>query len=475
MKKFCWLMFSFVLIQTALASAHNDVLKRAVVKITTYLPIVVEFRSSPGTYNGTGFIADLERNLIVTNRHVAPIDSGDIRVEFYNGLQTKAELVYTDAILDISVLKFVTDESTPKNLTSLKIADRDNFNIRKGMQVLLAGHDEGHSFSVLDGVVINDSTTDSLSNGLSFQTKIRSEGGSSGSPVLNKDHEVIGLHYAGTKSTSFEISHKHIVDVLTKVRGSIPKSFYGGFEIKTLNLNEALRTFPGLKAKILSHLSVKDLSEVNERLDLIAISSISNYSSLKGKANEGDIILEVNNVKIKDIYTLFNLLSQNEKISLKTLSGGGVKTYDHVQMIETHTKSIPFVSFSGAIFKEIDVVDAENFNVKDFENRVLCTFASHNSPFFSVASRVSDYGQFGFVIKKIGDIEIKSLEHFFETVKKLNNNQVVRVILEDLNNNSVVSNTEIYINTLLFNTSFQKPSPSNKKIAKSKSKNGPEA
>ena len=57
-----------------------------------------------GTFNGAGFLFDLEKGWFLTNAHVSGRGTGDIEISFKGQDFNDAELVYVDPELDFSVL-----------------------------------------------------------------------------------------------------------------------------------------------------------------------------------------------------------------------------------------------------------------------------------------------------------------------------------------------------------------------------------
>lgn len=144
---------------------------KKVVTVTTDISAGTGFAVSDGTY-------------ILTNNHV--IDgSAAIQVQTYSNEVYTAQVVGTDALADIAVLKI------SGNLDSFELADSDSISI--GQKVIAIGNPLGLSFTVTEGIV---SALDREGpNGLSayIQTDVTLNPGNSGGPLVDKDGNVIGM------------------------------------------------------------------------------------------------------------------------------------------------------------------------------------------------------------------------------------------------------------------------------------------
>lgn len=157
---------------------------------------------SPSTYmaeaSGSGFIYSSE-GYIITNHHVIE-DSKSITVVLHDGTKHNAELIGSDSLSDIAVLKISPDEST--TLIPIEIGDSDNVVV--GEQVVAIGCPAGVKFigTVTDGIVsaINRDVelTDDYGRATKIMTLIQTNAtinhGNSGGPLINTKGQVIGIN-----------------------------------------------------------------------------------------------------------------------------------------------------------------------------------------------------------------------------------------------------------------------------------------
>ena len=171
------------------------------------------------TIYGTGFMIDAN-GYIATNHHVID-DAKNISLTNNYGqseVKYRAEVVISDSINDLAILR-ITDEmipceSTPYGLTSRKA--------RLGEEIYYMGYPK--PFLLNSGIKTSTGTI-TADNGYyasQYMVSIDIDGGSSGSPVFDKEGNVIGVISGGyTKSTTiitanFAIKSQYLIDLINK-------------------------------------------------------------------------------------------------------------------------------------------------------------------------------------------------------------------------------------------------------------------
>ncbi len=167
----------------------------------------------PYKTGGTGFIIDV-KGYLVTNSHVIA-GARNIAVQNSKG-EYVARVVYNDIQKDIAILK-IEDESF-KPFTSVPYAiSKSSGNLAE--PVFTLGYPRNDV--VVYGQGYLSAKTGYDGDTLSCQIEIAANRGNSGSPILNKNGEVIGIlngRQTNTEGFVFAIQGKHIYKVLGELK-----------------------------------------------------------------------------------------------------------------------------------------------------------------------------------------------------------------------------------------------------------------
>ncbi len=139
---------------------------------------------------GSGFVID-PRGYILTNNHVVE-GAFNIRVKFDDGRTLEAEVLGTDPLTDIALIKL---KSPPNNLPYVKLGDSDA--VRVGDWVVAIGNPFGLASSVSAGILSAKAREIGATQYDDFlQTDAAINPGNSGGPLFNLRGEVIGMNTA---------------------------------------------------------------------------------------------------------------------------------------------------------------------------------------------------------------------------------------------------------------------------------------
>ncbi len=190
-------------------------------------------------FRGTGFLVDVNNNYIVTNAHVASEGKNQLIIENNKGEQFAADAVYVDVARDLAILK-IKDPNFKKLPPVPFVIRRSNAGL--GEQVYMLGFPK-QEIVYGEGYV-------SAKNGYQMDTiycqlNTAANEGSSGSPVINKKGELIGI------LTSSERNSEGVV-----------------YAVKSINIHRAIEAAKKIEAnaeiKITSAAALKGLDRESQ-------------------------------------------------------------------------------------------------------------------------------------------------------------------------------------------------------------------
>lgn len=268
---------------------------------------------------GTGFILS-ESGYIMTNKHVVE-DARTVNVTLNNGRTYKnVTIVGIDPLNDSAILKV----DNPEDFKPVKIGDSKTVNV--GQEVIVIGNALGeYSNSVTSGIVSGTGrelvASDSSGNAYErltdmLQTDAAINGGNSGGPLVNAAGEVIGIAtaYASTSQTvGFAIPISNVKGIINNVleTGKFERAVLG---VQYLSVTADVAESEGLKYNYGAYL----------KTDKNSSAVASGSAGAEAGLTNGDIILEVNGVKIGKAGSLSTLVGEykvGDEITLKIARG----------------------------------------------------------------------------------------------------------------------------------------------------------
>lgn len=270
--------------------------------------------------SGSGFLIN-KNGLIITNKHVVNKEGVIFKVLLNDGSEYNTEVVAMDSVLDVAFVKINSN-----NLPYLKLADSGSVEV--GQSVIAIGNALGEfkntvSFGIISG--LSRSVIASDKYGLSerldevIQTDAAINSGNSGGPLLNLDGEVVGINVAMVEDSSnigFALPINSVKDIITSVEktGKIIRPYVG---IRYIPINDLVKSN--------YNLNVNYGILIKKGKDDTEPAILANSPAEKAGIKEGDIILEVEGIKI-DSNNDFSYLIRNKKIGqtiyMKLLSSG---------------------------------------------------------------------------------------------------------------------------------------------------------
>ncbi len=234
---------------------------------------------------GSGFMFQVEGS-IITNNHLVE-DSEEVVVSLSDGTVCPAEVIGTDPILDIAILK-IPNQFWKQPLT---FRDLNKRKLMPGEEVLSIGNPFGLSSSASKGIIsATDRFLDTKNHmkwGL-IQTDLAINPGNSGGPLFDNQGEIIGMTVGKlsgeVENISFSIPIKKIIHWSERIMGKKALHPMIGIEVEEYYLNQ-------------------NANSKNRVLRVIDVSP-----SLIGVIKKNDIILEINKNKINSRNAAFEMV-----------------------------------------------------------------------------------------------------------------------------------------------------------------------
>ncbi len=199
----------------------------AIVNIKCFLPQV---DSNPRARSGSGFIIDKD-GCVVTNQHVVDC-GGKIIVRLNNGRVYRAELIGSDKLADVALLKVEAE-----NLLPVVEMGESTDGLMLGQKVFAIGSPHGLDGSVTKGIIsgLNRRMPGGERYMQFIQTDTQINPGNSGGPLLDMKGKVIGINslvytYSGYRTgISFSIPIDDAMDVVNQLKknGHVSRGWLG--------------------------------------------------------------------------------------------------------------------------------------------------------------------------------------------------------------------------------------------------------
>ncbi|MCI2252843.1 trypsin-like peptidase domain-containing protein [Domibacillus sp. PGB-M46] len=278
-----------------------------------------------GTGSGVIFKKGKDVSYIVTNNHV--VEGADtVEVALAGGERIDAEVVGTDALTDLAVLKISSDHVT-------EVADfGDSSALKLGQQVAAIGNPLGLdlSSSVTEGIVsgINRSVPVSTSAGEweanVIQTDAAINPGNSGGALINSTGQVIGINSMkiaeeGVEGLGFAIPSEDAIPVIQELMedGKVDRPYLGvGLEDVSVLSREVTENQLNLPASVTEGTVISQVE--------------MGSSAAKAGFEVGDVIVKINDTKVASTSEfrkyLYNKANIGDKVNITIYRGGKEQT-----------------------------------------------------------------------------------------------------------------------------------------------------
>ena len=302
-------------------------------------------RAQMGTGSGVIINAD---GYIITNNHVIN-NSDELSVTLNNNKTYKAEIVGSDPKTDIALLKIDAEEELP----FVTFADSDNAKI--GEWVLAVGNPFNLTSTVTAGIISakarNLDPTGKYSQSF-IQTDAAVNPGNSGGALVNTNGQLIGINTAISSQTGSYIGYSFAVpsNIARRVIEDIME--FGNVQNGILGINGgALNS------------SFAEKIGVNDTEGIYVDSVVEDSGAEKAGIQKGDIIKEIDNIKVSKFADLTGHISAKragDLVNLKISKGGELKSVI-VKLTRNETYTLPLVGrIKNAKKEDLQKLNASN-------------------------------------------------------------------------------------------------------------------
>jgi Do/DeqQ family serine protease len=367
---------------------------------------------------GSGVIVS-DDGYIVTNNHV--IQQADkIEVVLNNKQSYNAEVIGSDPNTDIALIKINTE-----NLTPIKFANSDN--VKVGEWVLAVGNPFNLTSTVTAGIVsAKGRNINILQQKYAIESFIQTDAainpGNSGGALTNMHGELVGINTAIASPTGAYSGYGFAVpaNIVTKViydlkkYGLVQRGFIGVsirdvdsklIKEKDLAVSEGVYIADLLETGAAAEAGLKKEDVIIE-IDEIAVNSTSEVQEIVGRRSPGDVVAVKINRKGK------------EKLIDVTLTNKEGNT-----TLTEKTESDGMVSQLGISLKNVDSAVLTELNITDgvqVENIAEGLIRKHTT--------MRD----GFIITKLNNKSITSVEQFMELMKNQKGGILIEGVYPDV-------------------------------------------
>ena len=316
----------------------------------------------------TGFVVDAARGLILTNRHV--VTPGPVTAEavFRNNEEVRLTPVYRDPVHDFGFFRY--DPADLKYIDPVELPlVPEGAGI--GREIRVIGNDAGEQLSILAGTIARlDRKAPEYGRGnyndfntFYLQAASGTSGGSSGSPVVNIEGQVVALNAGANNSaaSSFFLPLDRIERVLHELQNDNPVTR------GTLQTIFSSEPYDELRRLGLTDESERIAREANPgQTGMLTIEQVIPDSPAYEVLAPGDILIRVNGQLVTQFVPLEAILDSHvgEEVEIQVERGGRrIDTTLRVENLHAITPA-EYLEFGDGIVNQLSYQQARHYNRK---------------------------------------------------------------------------------------------------------------
>ncbi|KAK6199577.1 signaling-associated PDZ domain-containing protein [Scheffersomyces amazonensis] len=362
----------------------------------------------------TGFVVDSIKGLILTNRHVVGPGPFTGYAVFDNHEEVTVTPIYRDPVHDFGFLQF---DPTKVKYLQLSHLDLKPDLAKVGTEIRVVGNDAGEKLSILSGFISRldrnapayGSLTYNDFNTEYIQAAASASGGSSGSPVVNEDGEVVALQAGGSTeaSTDFFLPVDRPLRALKCIQESEPITrgdIQVEWQLKPFDECRRLGLTPEAEARARQLFPSK--------IGLLVAELVLPEGPADGLIKEGDTLISIDGQDISTFIKVDEILDQSVGKSLTfILQRGGEVISRSITIGDLHAITPDrYVDIAGASFNNLSYQIARCYCIP-----VKGVFINDASGSFEFAS----YERSGWLLETVDDKPTPDLDAFIEVMKQI--------------------------------------------------------